>query len=97
MVKCEYCKREMTTASGCRFTDFDIGEEHVRRYKVGQGPHDGYMEKGERCHDCGAKYGYYHHLGCDNEFCPKCGGQVIFSCNCDIVSLSYVPTARVRA
>ncbi len=37
------------------------------------------MEK--TCHDCGAKEGEYHALGCDMERCPFCGGQLI-SCNC---------------
>lgn len=35
----------------------------------------------ETCHDCGAKEGQLHHLGCDMERCPKCGHQLI-SCGC---------------
>jgi len=34
-----------------------------------------------RCHDCNAKEGQYHELGCDMERCPFCGGQLI-SCDC---------------
>jgi len=34
-----------------------------------------------RCHDCNAKEGQYHELGCDMETCPFCGGQLI-SCDC---------------
>jgi len=33
------------------------------------------------CHDCGAKEGEYHKLGCDMERCPFCGHQLI-SCEC---------------
>ena len=36
-----------------------------------------------RCHECGARPGHYHHVGCDAERCPVCGGQLI-SCDCDI-------------
>ena len=33
------------------------------------------------CHDCATPYGRLHHLGCDMERCPLCGGQLI-SCGC---------------
>jgi len=35
----------------------------------------------QRCHDCGVKLDKFHHLGCDMERCPKCGGQLI-ACGC---------------
>ncbi|MBA7608605.1 hypothetical protein ES703_15784 [subsurface metagenome] len=34
-----------------------------------------------KCCDCGEKCGNLHHLGCDAEPCPICGGQLI-SCGC---------------
>ncbi len=40
-------------------------------------------EPGDRCHDCGALYGYPHHDGCDAEICLVCGEQFI-GCDCDI-------------
>ena len=33
------------------------------------------------CHDCGVEEGQLHHLGCDMERCPFCGGQLI-ACSC---------------
>jgi hypothetical protein len=39
------------------------------------------MAKEKTCHDCGAKEGQIHDLGCDMEYCPFCGGQLI-SCEC---------------
>ena len=39
------------------------------------------MSEGERCHDCGAKRGHYHHWNCDAERCPACHGQLL-SCDC---------------
>ena len=34
------------------------------------------------CHDCSARPGQMHILGCDVERCPDCGHQMI-SCGCD--------------
>lgn len=34
-----------------------------------------------RCSDCNVAPGGKHHFNCDQEYCPKCGGQLI-SCDC---------------
>lgn len=38
-------------------------------------------EKIHKCHDCGCKEGEMHKDGCDMEYCPFCGGQLL-SCEC---------------
>lgn len=41
------------------------------------------------CSDCGAEEGELHHLGCDMEHCPFCGGQLI-TCDCPYEELGLV-------
>lgn len=41
-----------------------------------------------KCHDCEAKEGELHGLGCDMERCPFCGGQLL-SCSCCYTKLGY--------
>ena len=87
MAKCEICGREMLTADGCGISKVHINGKEYERIKCG----DAYdfvpdMEEGERCHDCGATVGHYHHWGCDAERCPACHGQLI-GCDCKDVYL----------
>lgn len=85
MAKCKYCGTEMTDdRTGCRYTHFVIDGKWVPRNRVsGENIIDG------KCCDCGAPLGTYHHPGCDQEMCPVCGLQVIFSCTCNIQELIY--------
>ena len=74
---CKYCGKEMVPGSTCevQVLRFANGKEYERI------PFTASFD-GEVCHDCNAGDGCLHHLGCDNEKCPKCGGQFI-SCDCD--------------
>ena len=39
------------------------------------------MSKRQECHDCGVYEGWIHEYGCDMEYCPVCGQQLI-GCVC---------------
>ena len=86
MAKCETCGREMTVSVGCSLRYYEIKTDgkykNYQRIKFGD-VNDLHQGDWERCPDCGAKQGHYHHPHCDMERCPKCGLQVL-SCDCDI-------------
>ena len=81
MAKCDVCGREMLKANGCSVSRVHCNGKVYRRQRYGE---EGWGEPGERCPDCGAMYGLFHHWGCDIERCPACGGQML-GCDCDDV------------
>jgi hypothetical protein len=68
---------KMFDRSSAKFSQLIIDGKPYNRKKYGE---DGWGNGG-KCHDCGAKEGEYHVIGCDVERCPKCGMQLI-SCDC---------------
>ncbi len=85
MAGCRICKRDMLTARGCAVGTVHIHGKVYPRIKAGDGrDFNPYMEEGERCGNCGAMKGFFHHFGCDIERCPVCGMQMI-SCDCEDV------------
>lgn len=88
---CEFCNQRMLKANGCTYTHLECNGKLYPRRKHGEEGHA--FPEDLRCHDCGAKVGYYHHFGCDMERCPICGRQLI-SCDCEITHLHRIKVNR---
>jgi hypothetical protein len=67
------CGVELLTIRGEDFVRVGYGNPK-EGWKVGEDPPPA-------CHDCNVRVGAAHHLGCDAERCPRCGGQLI-GCGC---------------
>ena len=69
MAVCTYCKNEMTSGASCTV-------DALHRLGIAWK-----LERARRaCGDCGVAPGGLHHLGCDMQRCPLCGGQLISCC-----------------
>ena len=80
MAMCKMCGRDMTVVS----TKSCLGNKRVL-FSDGQAEPSVPCTATEcgngRCVDCNVAVGGFHHPGCDQEKCPRCGGQLI-SCDC---------------
>jgi len=70
---CKRCGQDMSTADGC----VDAPIEFSDGVEMAAVPSD----RPGRCEDCAALPGRHHHLHCDQEVCPRCGGQLL-GCSC---------------
>jgi len=73
MLEVEGCKKmPIPMREGPKMDPIPYGSE-TPKYYDGKNP--------DHCHDCNAKLGNYHHVGCDWEECPKCERQLL-TCEC---------------
>jgi hypothetical protein len=93
---CDVCAKDMDEAAGCigesfhydrvLYTPIKFGEEKHKALRLQLGDrYEAFMAaltEPDRCPDCNSRRGEFHHPGCDNEECPKCGFQAI-GCSCN--------------
>lgn len=65
-----------------RITRVAIGDRIFSRIVYGAEPNLAGLNLKERCHDCAARLGELHVIGCDTERCPLCSDQAAF-CACE--------------
>ena len=79
MAVCRWCGQEMTTSSSCTVRALHRDGRRIELIPFGTEP--GRRALRLRCFDCGVAAGGLHHVGCDVQRCPSCGGQMM-TCEC---------------
>jgi hypothetical protein len=80
---CRSCQKEMLDASvtTCEGTASITYPDGSALAAIPYDPRGLHLPNWFRCPDCNVVPGGRHHQNCDQEHCPKCGGQLI-SCDC---------------
>ena len=87
MAVCRNCHEEMKEHRSCCWPVVIIKRKSYPRLRYGKETRYGtrlpdyWTAYGENCPDCSVVLGGLHHVGCDWEQCPRCGGQFI-GCDC---------------
>ena len=74
---CADCGQNMLRASGCTKDYIYVPGTTDRVGRIRYGSESLWKDVPDRCHDCGAAVGNFHHARCDMEECPACGDQLI--------------------
>ena len=80
---CNICKKDMSAADVVT-CDGRVSVEYrdgTTLASIPYNPRQLHFPNWFRCPDCNVAPGGIHHEGCDQEICPKCGGQLV-SCTC---------------
>jgi hypothetical protein len=77
LAPCSYCAQDMALRVSCR-----PGGRPGGGLRYGDEPQFAGLDIKPNCHDCGTPIGGFHHLGCTNEWCRRCGNQLPWGCVC---------------
>jgi hypothetical protein len=83
MAHCGFCGQHPASADACpgnAQVSYPDGT-HRRSVPYTDRETDPFQRSRARCPGCNVRWGEYHHPGCDQERCPRCGGQLLL-CGC---------------
>jgi hypothetical protein len=90
-MQCDACRREIGLAKSCGVLSIVIDGVYYIRVPFGKEslwtkPEEkNYApQKIDRCCGCGVAFGEFHHVGCQEEECPKCHQLIFDGCRCGV-------------